>query len=196
MILKKKIVLASTSRYRAELLQRLKVPFTTCKPDADESPLTDETPIQTARRLSLAKANSVVALHSGALIIGSDQVAELDGLPIGKPGTRDTARQQLQMMRARSLVFHSGIALINSDSGRIQSAVVSTTVRFRRYSNAEIEYYLEHESALDCAGSAKSEGLGIALIESMQSEDPTALVGLPLTTLCSMFGEEKYGVLA
>lgn len=196
MILKKKIVLASTSRYRAELLQRLKVPFTTCKPDADESPLTDETPIQTARRLSLAKANSVVALHSGALIIGSDQVAELDGLPIGKPGTRDTARQQLQMMRARSLVFHSGIALINSDSGRIQSAVVSTTVRFRSYSNAEIEYYLEHESALDCAGSAKSEGLGIALIESMQSEDPTALVGLPLTTLCSMFGEEKYGVLA
>ncbi len=196
MILKKKIVLASTSRYRAELLQRLKVPFTTCKPDADESPLPDETPIQTARRLSLAKANSVVALHSGALIIGSDQVAELDGLPIGKPGTRDTARQQLQMMRARSLVFHSGIALINSDSGRIQSAVVSTTVRFRNYSNAEIEYYLEHESALDCAGSAKSEGLGIALIESMQSEDPTALVGLPLTTLCSMFGEEKYGVLA
>ena len=194
--MKKKIVLASTSRYRAELLQRLKVPFTTCKPDADESPLTDETPIQTARRLSLAKANSVVALHSGALIIGSDQVAELDGLPIGKPGTRDTARQQLQMMRARSLVFHSGIALINSDSGRIQSAVVSTTVRFRNYSNAEIEYYLEHESALDCAGSAKSEGLGIALIESMQSEDPTALVGLPLTTLCSMFGEEKYGVLA
>ena len=196
MILKKKIVLASTSLYRAELLQRLKIPFTTCKPDADESPLTDETPIQTARRLSLAKANSVVALHSGALIIGSDQVAELDGLPIGKPGTRDTARQQLQMMRARSLVFHSGIALINSDSGRIQSAVVSTTVRFRNYSNAEIEYYLEHESALDCAGSAKSEGLGIALIESMQSEDPTALVGLPLTTLCSMFGEEKYGVLA
>ena len=194
--MKKKIVLASTSLYRAELLQRLKIPFTTCKPDADESPLTDETPIQTARRLSLAKANSVVALHSGALIIGSDQVAELDGLPIGKPGTRDTARQQLQMMRARSLVFHSGIALINSDSGRIQSAVVSTTVRFRNYSNAEIEYYLEHESALDCAGSAKSEGLGIALIESMQSEDPTALVGLPLTTLCSMFGEEKYGVLA
>lgn len=196
MILKKKIILASTSRYRAELLHRLKIPFTACKPDTDESPLAQETPPQTARRLSLAKARSVAADHPGALIIGSDQVAELDGHPIGKPGTYDAARQQLQTMRAKSLVFHSGIALINTDSGGTQSSIVATNVRFRNYSDAEIEHYLDNEDAIDCAGSAKSEGLGIALIESMQSDDPTALVGLPLIALCSMLGKEGYVVLA
>jgi septum formation protein len=196
LILKKKIILASTSRYRAELLSRLKISFVTCKPDADESPLPRETPSQTALRLSVAKAKSVVADHPGALIIGSDQVAELDGQLIGKPGTRDAARRQLQAMRARSLVFHSGIALINSYTGRTQSNIVLTTVKFRNYSDAAIEYYVDHEDALDCAGSAKAEGLGIALIESMQSEDPTALIGLPIIALCTMLGEENYGVLA
>ena len=196
MILKKKLILASTSRYRAELLQRLKIPFTTCKPDADESPLPRETPPRTALRLSLAKATSVAANHPGALIIGSDQVAELDGYPIGKPGTRDAARRQLQSMRTKRLVFHSGIALVNAHTGCAQSTIVATTVRFRNCSDAEIEHYLDHEDAFDCAGSAKSEGLGIALIESMQSDDPTALVGLPLIALCSMLREEGFDVLA
>ena len=194
--MKKKIVLASTSRYRAELLQRLRIPFEVTKPDADESVLPNEPPAQTAARLSLAQARSVGNAFPGSLIIGSDQVAELNGTPIGKPGTPARARQQLQAMRGQILVFHSGIALFNADSGRVQSSIVPTTVRFREYSDAEIEHYLEREDALDCAGSAKSEGLGIALISSMQSEDPTALIGLPLIALAAMLDNEGFGVLA
>ena len=195
MILKKKIVLASTSRYRAELLARLRLPFDIAAPDANESPLPNEKPAQTALRLSLAKARSVCAAHPGSLIIGSDQVADLNGLPIGKPGTSDGARRQLQSMRGQLLVFHSGIALVDADTGREQSAVVVTAVRFRHFTDDEIEHYLEHENALDCAGSAKSEGLGIALIAAMQSDDPTALVGLPLIQLTTMLRTEGVGVL-
>ena len=194
--MKKKIILASTSRYRAELLQRLRFPFEVTQPKADESPLPNEKPAQTAARLSLAKAESVMKAFPGSLIIGSDQVAELNGLPIGKPGTLAGARQQLRTMRGKTLVFHSGIALINADTGSVQSSVVPTTVRFREYSDTEIEHYLEREDALDCAGSAKSEGLGIALIAAMQSDDPTALVGLPLIALATMLKNEDYGVLA
>ena len=194
--MKKKIILASTSRYRAELLQRLQLPFEVTKPDADQAPLAGEKPAQTAARLSLAKAASVAGTFPGSLIIGSDQVAELAGMSIGKPGSPEGARQQLQAMRGKTLAFHSGIALHDTDSGRAQSAVVVTMVRLREYSDAEIEYYLEHEHALDCAGSAKSEGLGVALIAAMQSEDPTALVGLPLIALVSMLRNEGYGVLA
>ncbi len=194
--MKKKIVLASTSRYRADLLKRLQIPFGITKPNVDESPLPHEGPALTASRLSLAKAKSVCAAHPGSLIIGSDQVAELDGLPIGKPGSRDGARRQLRAMRGQILVFHSGIALVDADSGRAQSTVVATTVRFRHFSDIEIDHYLERENALDCAGSAKSEGLGIALIASVQSDDPTALVGLPLIQLITMLANEGIGVLA
>jgi septum formation protein len=196
LILKKKIILASTSRYRAELLQRLQLPFDVTAPRVDEAPLADETPAQTAARLSLAKAASVAGAFSGSLIIGSDQVAELDGVPIGKPGNLTGARQQLRVMRGKTLAFHSGLALHNTDTGRTQSAVVLTTVRFREYSDADIEHYLAHEDALDCAGSAKSEGLGIALIAAMHSEDPSALVGLPLIALVAMLRNEGHGVLA
>ncbi len=131
-----------------------------------------------------------------ALIIGSDQVADLDGRQIGKPGTRERAREQLRTMRGRTLLFHTALALVNVASGREQLRVVPTTVCFRPYSDNEIEYYLDHESALDCAGSAKSEGLGAALIASMSSEDPTALVGLPLLSLVEMLSAEGLQVLS
>ena len=195
MILKKKIVLASTSRYRAELLERLRLPFVVTQPHTDESPLPDEKPAQTAARLSLAKAASVVKAFPESLIVGSDQVADLNGMPIGKPVTRERARHQLRIMRGQTLVFHSGIALINAKTGNMQSLVIPTTVHFREYSDAEIEHYLEREHALDCAGSAKSEGLGIALIAAIQSDDPTALVGLPLIALVAMLKNEECGVL-
>ncbi|MBL0122350.1 MAG: septum formation inhibitor Maf [Betaproteobacteria bacterium] len=193
--MKKKIILASTSRYRAELLHRLQIQFEVARPNVDESPLPNENPAQTAERLSMAKARSVAKAFPGALIIGSDQVAELDGAPIGKPGNVSTARLQLRLMRGKSLVFHSGIALLNTETGNVQSSIVPTTVRFRQFSDAEIEHYLKHEDALDCAGSAKSEGLGIALIAEMHSADPTSLVGLPLITLANMLDNEGFGVL-
>jgi septum formation protein len=195
LILKKKIVLASTSRYRADLLHRLRLPFEVTRPHADESPLPGEGPAQTAVRLSLAKARSVAGTFPGSLIIGSDQVADLNGFPIGKPGTLARARDQLRAMRGELLIFHSGIALLNADTGSTQSCSVPTTVRFRNYSDAEIEHYLQRENALDCAGSAKSEGLGIALLAAMHSDDPTALVGLPLIALATMLNSEGVGVL-
>lgn len=193
--MKKKIVLASTSRYRAELLRRLQFPFAVSQPRVEEAALQQELPAETALRLSLEKATSVMGQYPGALIIGSDQVAELDGMPIGKPGTREAARRQLNAMRGRSLIFHSGVALIDADTGHSQSIVIPTTVVFREFSIVEIERYLNLEDALDCAGSAKSEGLGIALIASMQSDDPTALVGLPLIALCGMLRQEGFNVL-
>lgn len=156
----------------------------------------NERPAHTAARLSLAKARSVANAFPDALIIGSDQVAELAGTPIGKPGDVAGARRQLQLMRGQTLVFHSGIALLNVVTGNVQSMIVPTTVRFRDFSDAEIEHYLKHEHALDCAGSAKSEGLGIALIAEMHSADPTALVGLPLIALTSMLDIEGFCVLA
>ena len=196
MILKTKIILASTSRYRAELLQRLGFPFATASPETDESPLSAEKPAATALRLSIAKAQNVARRCPDALIIGADQVADHAGNPIGKPGSVERAREQLQAMRGQTLVFHSGLALVNSASGRVQSQVVSTTVRYRDYSDKEIEQYLAREDALDCAGSAKSEGLGIALVASMQSDDPTALIGLSLIAVVAMLRNENYPVLA
>lgn len=171
------------------------MPFVVTRPHTDETPLLHEKPAQTAARLSLAKAASVVKAFPESLIIGSDQVADLNGMPIGKPVTRDRARHQLRTMRGQTLVFHSGVALINAITGNIQSFVIPTTVHFRKYSDAEIEHYLEREHALDCAGSAKSEGLGIALIAAIQSDDPTALVGLPLIALVAMLKNEECGVL-
>jgi septum formation protein len=195
LILKKKIVLGSTSVYRAELLGRLGLDFTSASPDTDETPITGELPAATALRLAIAKARSLREKFQNALIIGADQVADQNGAAIGKPGTRENAVEQLRQMRGQTLIFHSGLALLNTDTGHIHSRIVATTVRFREYSNNEIEIYLDRENALDCAGSAKSEGLGIALIASMRSDDPTALVGLPLIALIDMLRAEGVSVL-
>jgi septum formation protein len=195
LILKKKIILGSTSSYRAQLLTRLGLEFEIARPDADESPLEGESAPATALRLAIAKAQSLRRNFQDALIIGADQVAELNGVAIGKPGTKKCALDQLRLMRGQTLVFHSGLALLNSASGAIQHRIVATTARFRTYTDQEIENYLDRENALDCAGSAKSEGLGIALIASMQSDDPTALIGLPLIALIDMLSAESVSVL-
>jgi septum formation protein len=195
LILKKKIILGSTSRYRAELLGRLGLDFASVSPETDETPLAGELPAATALRLAIAKARSLRERFQNALIIGADQVADVNGTAIGKPGTRENAIEQLRQMRGQKLIFHSGLALLNTATGQIHSRIVATTVRFREYSNEEIENYLDRENALDCAGSAKSEGLGIALIVSMQSDDPTALVGLPLIALIEMLRVEGVSVL-
>ena len=204
MILKIKIILASTSRYRAELLSRLQIPFDVAKPAVDETPIADEAPQATALRLAIAKAKIVADAVADAsphdasniLVIGSDQVADLNGRQLGKPGTRERARAQLQAMRGQTLVFHTAVALVNAKTRRVQSRIVPTEVVFRDYRDAEIENYLDRENALDCAGSAKSEGLGAALILRMTSDDPTALVGLPLLALTNMLAQENFWVLA
>ena len=196
MILKKKIILGSTSPYRAQLLTRLGINFEVASPDTIELPLNAEIPAATALRLAIAKARSLQHKFPNSLLIGADQVADLNGIAIGKPGTRQLAIKQLQKMRGQTLLFHSGLALLDTASGRIQSRVVATKVIFREYAQHEIENYLDRENALDCAGSAKSEGLGIALIASMQSDDPTALVGLPLIALIDMLQIEGVSVLA
>ncbi len=196
MILKKKIILGSTSPYRAQLLARLGLDFASVVPDANEAPLDGELPAATALRLAVAKAQSLKEEFPDALVIGADQVADQNGIAIGKPLTRQNAARQLQQMCGQTLIFHSGIALLNTTSGHIQSRIVATTVRFREFSPREVENYLDRENALDCAGSAKAEALGIALIASMQSDDPTALIGLPLIALIDMLKAEDVQVLA
>ena len=196
MILKKKIILGSTSIYRAQLLGRLGLEFVMASPETSEVPLDGEFPVATALRLAIAKALSLAPAYPNSLVIGGDQVADLKGLAIGKPGSRECAIKQLECMRGQTLLFHTGIALLNTVSANIQSRMVTTTVRFREFSGQDIENYLDREHALDCAGSAKSEGLGIALIASMQSDDPTALIGLPLIALIDMLHNEGISVLA
>ena len=194
----KTVILASTSRYRAQLLARLKVPFTIVDPRSDESVIPDEHCRDTALRLAVNKARdgamkllqAPALTHANGLVIGSDQVADLNGQPLGKPGTRAKAKEQLQAMRGTTIIFHTALALFDMASGRIQVQMVPTNVSMRSYTDAQIDYYLDHEDALDCAGSAKSEGLGVALIASMTSDDPTALVGLPLIALTSMLAAE------
>ncbi|SAK88241.1 Maf-like protein [Caballeronia hypogeia] len=193
-----RLILASSSPYRRELLGRLRVPFDVVSPDIDETPLDGETPQATAVRLSIAKARAVAAgvdEPSGALVIGSDQVATFDGQQIGKPGTHEKAFAQLQAMRGRSVEFHSALCLFDSRTGDAQSADIVTRVRFRRYSDAQIETYLRAETPYDCAGSAKAEGLGIALLEAIESDDPTALIGLPLIALTGMLANAGFPVL-
>ena len=192
----RKLVLASTSRYRAKLLARLQIPFEIVAPQVDESPLPAETPADTALRLAIAKAHAVRTLHPGALIIGSDQVADLDGVAIGKPGKRESAVSQLRLLRGKRVIFHTALCLLDSVSGRSQSRIVPTVVILRSYTDREIEVYLDKESALDCAGSAKSEGLGIALMASLEADDPTALVGLPLIALAQMLAADGVSVLS
>jgi len=189
------LVLASTSRYRRELLSRLHLPFSVAAPDVDEAPLSGENPEQTALRLAAAKAAAVAPAYPGALVIGSDQVAECEGVRLDKPGTHERAAAQLAMLSGRRAAFHTAVALLHADSGRVRTRLVSTVVSFRTLSTAQIESYLRREHPYDCAGSAKSEGLGIALIESMEATDPTALVGLPLIALVSMLHTEGVDVV-
>jgi septum formation protein len=184
-----RLILASSSPYRRELLERLRVPFDVVVPAVDETPQPGETPEATALRLAEAKARAVAArLADGdaALVIGSDQVATYDGLQIGKPGSHDKALAQLQAMRGREVLFHSALCLFDSRSGSARTLDVITRVRFRNLPNATLEAYLRAETPYDVAGSAKSEGLGIVLLEAIESDDPTALVGLPLIALSEM----------
>ncbi len=189
------IVLASTSKYRRELLARLGLPFEVASPQVDETALPDEAPQDTARRLAEAKARAVAARFPRAIIIGSDQVAVLEGMPLGKPGNHATALRQLRAMRGKEVVFHTALCLCDAASGRAQTRVVPFCVRFRDYSDAQIERYLQREQPYDCAGSARSEGLGIALIAEMRGDDPNALVGLPLIALTEMLAAQGVSVL-
>ncbi len=180
------LILASTSRYRRELLERLRLPFEVESPQVDETAQPGETPAALARRLALAKAQAVAERRPGAVVIGSEQVADLDGQPIGKPGTHERAVAQLRAMSGRSVVFQTAVAVVRRETGFAQCALAPVTVRFRELSDAEIEHYLRTEQPYDCAGSAKSEALGIALLSRLESDDPTALVGLPLIRTCEL----------
>lgn len=184
------IILASGSTYRRELLGRLGLPFEAWSPDIDESALAGETPARTAERLARSKAQAAAARHPRSLIIGCDQVAEVAGAALGKPGSLEKARAQLAQLSGREALFHTGLVLLHAPSGRERARVVTTDVAFRRLDAAEIERYLAREPALDCAGSAKSEGLGIALLSRLGGSDPTALVGLPLIALSEMLRAE------
>ena len=188
------LVLASTSPYRRALLERLKLPFQTVSPQVDETPHCAEAPAATAARLALTKAQSVHARFPGALIIGSDQVAFCEGKRLDKPGNHAGAFAQLRHASGKPVSFVTAVALLNADKGRTQQQAVTTEVRFRKLTEAEIERYLDAEPAFDCAGSAKAEGLGIALIESIQSPDPTALIGLPLIALAGMLRNEGLSI--
>lgn len=180
------LVLGSTSRYRQELLQRLRIPFSVAAPDVDETPLAGEAPATLAMRLALAKARAVASAFPQSVVIGSDQVADLDGLPLGKPGTHERAVTQLRQMRGRTVIFQTAVAVVCQASGFEQAALAAVKVRFRQLSDEAIENYLQAEQPYDCAGSAKSEGLGIALLEAIDSDDPTALIGLPLIRTCHL----------
>jgi len=189
------LILASTSAYRRELLERLRLPFKVVAPDVDETPLPGELPMRTALRLAASKAEAVVPAAAGALIIGSDQVAVLDAQPLGKPGDHAAAVRQLQAMRGQRVVFHTALCLLDAASGRKQLENVPTSVFFRNFSDAQIEHYLRTEQPYDCAGSAKIEGLGIALVERIESDDPSALIGLPLMKLVTMLQSEGIEVI-
>jgi len=181
-----RLVLASTSPYRRELLQRLRLPFVVIAPEVDEAAANGEAPGALAQRLALAKANAVAGREPNAIVIGSDQVAELDGVALGKPGSHDRATQQLRSMSGRAVRFHTAVTVVRLASGFRQQALVTVTVRFRQLSDHEIERYLLLERPYDCAGSAKCETLGIVLAEAIESDDPTALVGLPLIRTSAM----------
>jgi septum formation protein len=180
------LILASTSRYRRELLARLRIPFEVIAPDVDESALPGEPPQALAGRLALAKARAVARRRPEAVVIGSDQVADLDGEALGKPGSHERAVQQLRRMRGHAVLFHTALAVVRGDAGFERSTCSTVTVRFRALGDDEIEHYLRTEQPYDCAGSAKCETLGIALLDAIDSDDPTALVGLPLIRTCEL----------
>ena len=182
----RKLILGSSSPYRRELLGRLRIPFDVAAPDLDETPQSNETPQQLACRLAMAKARAVALQFPTCVIIGSDQVADLDGRTLGKPGGHARATAQLQQMRGKTVTFQTAVAVVCLETGFAQMDLAQVKVRFRELSDAEIETYLRAETPYDCAGSAKSEGLGIALLESIDNDDPTALVGLPLIRTCRL----------
>lgn len=184
------LILGSTSRYRRELMDRLGLPFEVAAPDVDETPLPGEAPAATALRLAVAKARAVAVRHPEALVIGSDQVADCAGRPVGKPGTRERALIELRRLSGQVVTFHTGVAMVHAPSGRLQSALVPVTSTFRSLRDDEIEAYLDREAPYDCAGGVKSEALGIALFDSIASDDPTALIGLPLIAVCRMLRAE------
>lgn len=189
------LILASSSIYRRELLERLQLPFDIAKPDVDETPKAGEKPEETALRLAQEKARKVALSHPEALVIGCDQVATLDNFQLGKPLTHANAVKQLRLMRGRSVTFHSALCLFNAANGRMQAEVVPYEVKFRTLTDQQIEQYLQKEQPYHCAGSAKSEGLGIALIEWMSGDDPNALIGLPLIRLITMLQNEGVAVI-
>jgi septum formation protein len=191
----KTLILASTSPYRRELLERLGLAFEVANPQTDESALPGETPEALALRLSEAKAKAVAKEYPNALIIGSDQVATVDGKIYGKPGNHERAVAQLSELSGKTVNFFTGLCLYNTQTGDTDVRGISTLVTFRQLSQSEIENYLQREPAYNCAGSAKSEGLGIALLESMKGDDPNALVGLPLIALCDMLRKQGMAVL-
>lgn len=180
------LILGSTSTYRRELLSRLHIPFEVATPDVDETPLPGEAPSVLAERLALAKAHAVAAKFPNAVVIGSDQVADLNGQSLGKPGTHDKAVAQLRLMRGQTVVFQTAVAVVCLATGFEQRSLAAVKVKFRHLTDYEIENYLQLEKPYDCAGSAKSEGLGIALLDAIDSDDPTALIGLPLIRTCQM----------
>jgi septum formation protein len=189
------LVLGSTSRYRRALLERLRIPFVAVAPDIEEAAVPGETPAATALRLSEAKARAVAGRFEDALVIGSDQVANCDGRPIGKPGDRMRAFAQLRELSGRTVVFHTGVALVDTRSGRCRSELVDVTSTFRTLTDVEIATYLDREQPYDCAGSVRSEALGIVLFERIASDDPTALIGLPLIALTRLLRAEGVDVL-
>ena len=193
--MKQTLILASSSEYRRHLLQKLQIPFTSISPKIDEAAQDGEKPHQTALRLAQEKAKKIAAQYPHALVIGCDQVATLDGVELGKPGNHQNATKQLQMMRGREVTFHSALCLYNAATGNMQAEVVPYLVRFRQLSDEQIDNYLTKEQPYQCAGSAKSEGLGIALMERMIGEDPNALIGLPLIKLITMLQNQGVIVL-
>lgn len=189
------LVLASSSPYRRELLSRLRIAFEVCAPDIDEAPAPHEIPERTASRLAQEKARAVARRFPNSLIVGSDQVATLDGKLLSKPATRENASKQLRLVRGRTVLFHTAVALHNSASGKTQMTLVPTLVVFRTLSDEQIEAYLSREPAYDCVGAAKIEGLGIALVEKIETSDTTALIGLPLIALIDMLLHEGVAVI-
>jgi len=192
----RKLILGSTSPYRREMLARLRVPFSVESPHMDETPLPGERPAELARRLALAKAQAVAARFPECVVIGSDQVADLDGQALGKPGNHERAVAQLRQMRGNTVIFQTAVAVVCLQSGFCEQALAPVKVRFRALDDDEIENYLRIEQPYDCAGSAKSEGLGIALLESIDNDDPTALVGLPLIRTSRMLRNAGIRLLA
>jgi septum formation protein len=191
----KKLILASSSPYRKALLQKLGLPFETIAPAVDEAPFPNEPPETLVKRLAIAKARAVAENQTNALIIGADQVAVHAGKMIGKPHTHEKAVQQLRAVSGSAIILYTGLALINSNTGRLQIEVVPFRVVFRQLTDTQIENYLRKEQPYDCAGSVKSEGLGIALLERMEGEDPNTLIGLPLIRLVRMLENEGVTVI-
>ncbi len=190
------IVLASTSRYRRQLLERLRLPFEVHAPQVEEAPLPGETPRATALRLARTKAEDVAMRFSGAIVIGSDQTLDLNGQSLGKPLAHDAALGQLQSLQGRTVVFYTALAVAGPVTSRVQLDCVPTTVTFRKLPSVQLEAYLRADQPYDCAGAAKIESLGVALVEAVESDDPTALIGLPLIRLTSMLASAGIDVLA